>query len=271
MTKDDKNLSPALKQYLAIKEQFPDCIIFFRLGDFYEMFFEDALTASKILDLTLTGKDCGLEERAPMCGVPFHAYESYAQKLIERGFKIAICEQTDKIVNKLVQREVVRVITPGTVIDSSMLNERKNTYIMCIYKKNHTISYSYADISTGEIYVAEYHGDNYLNYLNDQIVRVIPAEIICNSEMYAASTELPCMQERQQYAFNQYYDWAFSSANSEKTILKQYNLNSLKGYDFSTEACICAVGGLLQYFNEPQKRDLRHRKENLQQKHGRRK
>lgn len=260
MTKDDENLSPALRQYLEIKRQYPDCIIFFRLGDFYEMFFEDAITASKILDLILTGKDCGLEERAPMCGVPFHAYESYAQKLIERGFKIAICEQTDKVVNKLIQREVVRVITPGTVIDSSMLNEKRNTYIMCIYKSKHTISYTYGDLSTGEINVAEYTGDNYLNYLNDQIVRIMPAEIICNGDMFAEAEKLPCMQDRQQVKFSQYYDWAFSQANSEKQILKQYRLNSLKGYDFATDACICAVGALLQYFVETQKRDLKHLK-----------
>ena len=134
--KNEVNQQPSamMRQYLATKEQYKDCILFYRLGDFYEMFYDDAIVASKELDLTLTGKDCGIEERAPMCGVPFHAYEGYAQKLLEKGYKVAICEQTDRFVDKVMQREVVRIITPGTVIDSSMLNEQCNTYIMCIQK-----------------------------------------------------------------------------------------------------------------------------------------
>ena len=140
MSKKPNQPSPMLRQYLAIKEQYPDCILFYRLGDFYEMFLEDAKICSKELDLTLTGKDCALEERVEMCGVPYHAYESYAQKLIEKGYKIAICEQTGKIVDKLVERAVIRIITPGTVIDSTMLNENSNTYMLCVYKNNNTIS-----------------------------------------------------------------------------------------------------------------------------------
>ena len=147
----DEKMSAGMKQYLGIKEQYKDCILFYRLGDFYEMFFEDAELVSKELDITLTGKDCGLEQRAPMCGVPHHAYEGYAQKLIERGYKIAICEQTDKIVDKVMQREVVRVITPGTVIDTSMLNDSSNTYFMCLFLKGSTLAYSYSDISTGDV------------------------------------------------------------------------------------------------------------------------
>ena len=180
MKKPNKKVSPMIEQYLQTKAQYPDCILFYRLGDFYEMFFEDAKLVSKELDLTLTGKDCGMEERAPMCGIPYHAYESYAQKLIEKGYKIAICEQTDNIVNKLVQRQVVRIITPGTVIDSSMLNENCNSYIMCIYYDKNAISYAYSDISTGEMYVGEYSGKNVVGYINDQIIRVMPTEIICN-------------------------------------------------------------------------------------------
>ena len=132
-TSDKKEKSPMMKQYELTKEEYKDCILFYRLGDFYEMFNEDAILASKILDLTLTGKDCGMDERAPMCGVPYHAYEPYAQKLIENGYKVAICEQTDTMVNGVMKREVVRIITPGTVIDSAMLDET-NSYIMCIYK-----------------------------------------------------------------------------------------------------------------------------------------
>ena len=259
MTKESK-LSPMMQQFLATKEQYKDCILFYRLGDFYEMFYEDAKIASRELDLTLTGKDCGVEERAPMCGVPHHAYEGYAQKLIEKGYKVAICEQTDKMVNKVMQREVVRIITPGTVIDSVMLNETTNTYMMCIYKSKNTISYAYADISTGEIYTGDYSGNNLAGYINDQIIRVTPAEIICNTEVIALQNEIPCLQTSNKFKLNEYYSWAFSNSNAEKTILKQYNLNSLKGFDFYKPQCVIAVGALLEYFKETQKRDLKHLK-----------
>ena len=147
---DIENLSPAMKQYFELKAKYKDCILFFRLGDFYEMFFDDAILVSKLLGLTLTGKNCGLEERAPMCGVPFHAYESYVAKLINAGYKVGICEQlTEPKANKLVERDVVRIITPGTVVDESMLDESVNTFVMCVYKNKDTISYAYADISTG--------------------------------------------------------------------------------------------------------------------------
>ena len=253
-------LSPMMTQYLSTKEQYKDCILFYRLGDFYEMFNEDAIVASKELDLTLTGKDCGTEERAPMCGIPHHAYESYAQKLIEKGYKVAICEQTDKIIDKVMQREVVRIITPGTVIDSVMLNESVNTYIMSVYKDKNTISYAYSDLSTGEICVAEYSGDNLSGYINDQIIRIMPSEIICNEESKHIENQIQCIQINSKYGFNQYYEWAFSKSNAEKIILSQYGLDSLKGFDFNNKNCLIAVGALLEYFKETQKRDLKHLK-----------
>ncbi len=253
-------LSPMMTQYLATKEQYKDCILFYRLGDFYEMFNEDAVICSKELDLTLTGKDCGVEERAPMCGIPHHAYEGYAQKLIEKGYKVAICEQTDKIVDKVMQREVVRIITPGTVIDTVMLNESINTYIMCVYKSSNTISYAYSDISTGELFVAEYSGKNLIGYLNDQIVRIMPSEIICNDEAKLLENQIPCVQLNDKYRFNSYYNWAFSKSNTEKIIKQQYNLDSFKGFDFDKSNCLIAVGALLEYFKETQKRELKHLK-----------
>lgn len=257
MSKKLNEPSPMIKQYLATKQEYPDCILFYRMGDFYEMFFEDAVTASRELDLTLTGKDCNMEERAPMCGVPFHAYEQYAQKLIEKGYKVAICEQTNEIVDKLVQRKVIRVITPGTVIDSSMLDNQSNTYIMCIYKSNNTISYVYSDLSTGEVCVGEHSGQDIEAYINDQIVRVMPAEIIVNSEVKQIEKKLPCI-EMNNFKLNQYYDWAFSPANAEKNIVRQYNLSSTKGQEFDSKNIIIAVGALLEYFNETQKRELSH-------------
>ena len=252
-------LSDMMQQYLQTKEQYKDCIIFYRLGDFYEMFFDDAKLVSKELDITLTGRDCGLEERAPMCGIPHHAYESYAQKLIERGYKIAICEQTDKIVNKLVQREVVRIITPGTVIDSSMLNETSNSYIMCIYLSGKSVGYAYSDMTTGEFCTANYSGDNILAYINDQITRVMPSEIICNDEMYKLIDNLPS-KKTSNIQFNQFYNWSFSYNNAKATILKQYSLHELKGYDFDKKECVISVGALLTYFEETQKRPLKHLK-----------
>ncbi len=259
-TNKSEKLSPMMVQYLATKEQYSDCILFYRLGDFYEMFYDDAVIASKELDLTLTGKDCGTSNRAPMCGIPYHAYESYAQKLIERGYKVAICEQMEEPGKKLVRRDVVRIITPGTVIDSSMLNESTNSYMMCIYKDKNTISYAYSDISTGELNVGEYTGKNFKNYINDQIVRVMPSEIICNSEMKEISDELPCVQSNDKFKFNIYYDWAFNYSDAQRAVLKQYNIESIKGFDFDSKYCVIAVGALLEYFLETQKRELKHLK-----------
>ena len=190
---DESKLSAGMKQYMEIKRQYPDCILFYRLGDFYEMFMEDAVVASKELEITLTGKDCGLEERAPMCGIPYHAYESYAQKLLENGDKVAICEQTDKMENKIMKREVVRVITPGTIIDSAMLTDAANSYFMCLYLNSGSLAYCYGDISTGEIYCEEYNGNNIPSFINDQIIRVTPAEIICNKSVKELENQLPCL------------------------------------------------------------------------------
>lgn len=254
---NNKKLSPVIKQFLSIKENNEDCIIFYRLGDFYELFLDDAVIGSRVLDLTLTGKDCGVGERAPMCGIPFHAYESYAQRLIERGYKVAICEQTDEVRNGLVQREIVRIITPGTVVESSMLNERKNSYIMCIYAEKNAVSYAYSDLSTGEIKVAEYTGNNIDEYINDQIVRIMPSEIICNKQMMELSKHLVCFM-RDGYRFQEYFDWAFNQNDAQEKILNQYNLKSLKGFDIDSKLCIAPIGALLTYFQETQKRDLKH-------------
>ncbi len=252
--------SPMMQSYLATKEEYKDCILFYRLGDFYEMFFEDAVVASRELDLTLTGKDCGTDERAPMCGVPHHAYEQYAQRLIEKGYKVAICEQTDKVVNKIVQREVVRVITPGTVIDSSMITDASNIYMMCIYMNGSTISYAYSDISTGETFLGIYEGKDPTTYINDQIIRVMPAEIICNEEVLKLKDNIPCLNTSNQFRLSPYYDWAFKYTNAEKVVLKQYHLDSISGFDFDNKSCIISLGALLQYFLETQKRELEHMK-----------
>ena len=152
MVIDRSKLTPMMKQYFETKDKYPDCILFFRLGDFYEMFFEDAIIASKVLEIALTGKACGLEERAPMCGVPFHAANSYISKLVESGYKVAIGEQMEdpSAAKGIVKREVIRVVTPGTVLEGNLLENKKNNYLMSLYKQNYDIGLSYVDISTGE-------------------------------------------------------------------------------------------------------------------------
>ena len=167
-----------MQQYLRIHDQYADCLLLFRLGDFYELFFEDAKTASRELELTLTGKDCGLEERAPMCGVPYHSVNTYIEKLIAKGYKVAICEQMEDpaLAKGLVERDVVRVITAGTVTDPSMLEDKSNNYLMCVYLDGKKAGIAYADVSTGEFFVMEPE----INMLRAQITRVNPMEVICN-------------------------------------------------------------------------------------------
>ena len=173
-------LSPMMKQYFEIKEKNKDSILFFRLGDFYEMFFDDAKLASRELDLTLTGRDCGQKERAPMCGVPFHSCESYIARLVQKGYKVAICEQTEDPAKAkgLVKRDIIRVITPGTVIESGMLDEGKNNFISSAFMANKKIGLSFCDISTGELFITEISGEDLQDQLQDQLISYNPRETI---------------------------------------------------------------------------------------------
>ena len=191
-------LSPMMQQYLRIHDAYPDCLLLFRLGDFYELFFEDAKTASRELELTLTGKDCGLEERAPMCGVPYHSVNTYIEKLINKGYKFSSCEQMEDpaLARGLVVRDVVRVITAGTVTDPSMLEDKANNYLLCVYIDGKKAGIAYADVSTGEFYVMEPE----LNILRAQIARVNPMEVICNDppELSAAAGDVLCLSGQPQ-------------------------------------------------------------------------
>lgn len=180
-------LSPMMEQYFEIKEQYKDCILFFRLGDFYEMFYEDAKIASKELELTLTGKNCGQEERAPMCGVPFHAADTYIARLVERGYKVAICEQTEDpaLAKGLVKRDVIRVVTPGTLTSGTMLKENENNYIASVYydEKAGELAVCYSDISTGELYLTDYHGSDVYQTLLNELVKIKAGEILFSEEL----------------------------------------------------------------------------------------
>lgn len=184
--------SPMMKHYLEIKEKYKDAIVFYRLGDFYEMFFEDAKTASRELEITLTGRDCGQEERAPMCGVPFHAAENYISKLIQKGYKVAICEQLEdpKTAKGIVKRDVIRVVTPGTVIETSMLDENKNNFIMAIFKKGLYFGIAVCDVSTGDFYATKIIENNNFSILLDEISKYNPAEIITNTMLFDSKDEL---------------------------------------------------------------------------------
>lgn len=179
------NLSPMMQQYMEIKDQHKGDLVFFRLGDFYEMFFDDAIIASKELELTLTGRDCGLNERAPMCGVPYHSSDAYIKRLLEKGYKIAICEQIEEpsSTTKLVKREVVRVITPGTVTDSNILDESKNNYICSIYVESKGFGISFADISTGEVFVSETVTSKAEVHIMNELAKFSPAEILYHERL----------------------------------------------------------------------------------------
>lgn len=253
--------SPMMQHYLDTKSKYKDCILFYRLGDFYEMFFDDAITTSRELELTLTGKDCGQEERAPMCGIPFHAAENYIAKLITKGYKVAICEQLEdpKQAKGIVKRDVIRVVTPGTVIETNLLEEKKNNYIMAIYKTGIFFGIAVCDISTGDFYGAEIKETNNFAKLLDEISRYSPAEIVVNNMMYASIDEINKIKER----FNLYISKVEESTFSEDTdrLLKEYEIiddaqNKIK--NLKNNISVLAINALLTYLNDTQKTRLDH-------------
>ncbi len=249
-------LSPMMQQYVATKEEHKDCILFYRLGDFYEMFFEDAILVSKELELTLTGKDCGLEERAPMCGVPYHAAENYINKLVSKGYKVAIGEQVEdpKLAKGLVKREVVRIVTPGTNINSQTLDEKKNNYIMSIVYFGDIYGISTADLSTGDFYVTEVDSQR---SLLDEINKFMPAEIICNNSFSVSGVDIDDIKSRLNIPVFSLDDWYFDDDTCKRTLLTHFKAQSLEGLgliDYS--AAIVSSGSLMSYFQETQKNAL---------------
>ena len=204
-------ISPMMQHYLQTKEKYKDAVLFYRLGDFYEFFYDDAIEMSRVLDLTLTGKDCGLDERAPMYGIPFHAADSYIEKLIKLGYKVAICEQLTQPTKgvKIVERDVIRVITSGTVVEENMLEEDKNNYIVCLYEKNDNIGIAYCELTKGEFCVAEIGGEDKISKLNDFLVSLSPCEIICNEESKKLEQQLYASKLGILPPFHEYFAWAF--------------------------------------------------------------
>ncbi len=241
-----------MQQYLRIHDQYADCLLLFRLGDFYELFFEDAKTASRELELTLTGKDCGLEERAPMCGVPYHSVNTYIEKLIAKGYKVAICEQMEDpaLAKGLVDRDVVRVITAGTVTDPAMLEDKANNYLMCVYLDGKKTGIAYADVSTGEFFVMEPEP----NLLRAQIVRVNPMEVICNDP-----PQLTALTGGEVRGLNGQPRIWFQRKNAEETICEHFHLSQLTSLGLNDrKEATCAAGALLRYLHETQKNSLEH-------------
>jgi len=253
--------SPMMQHYLDTKKDYKDSILFYRLGDFYEMFFDDAILASRELELTLTGKECGQEERAPMCGVPFHAAENYIARLISKGYKVAICEQMEdpKQAKGIVKREVIRVVTPGTVIESNLLDEKKNNYIMSVYKSGIYFGIAVCDVSTGDFRATQIKEINNFSAALDEISRYSPAEIVVNNLMYDTTEEIAKIRERFQIYISKQEDNKFS--NNVEELTSKYNVvdeseNKIEINDKTL--CICAINGLLTYILETQKTNLDH-------------
>ena len=253
--------SPMMQHYLDTKKDYKDSILFYRLGDFYEMFFDDAILASRELELTLTGKECGQEERAPMCGIPFHAAENYIARLISKGYKVAICEQMEdpKQAKGIVKREVIRVVTPGTVIESNLLDEKKNNYIMSVYKSGIYFGIAVCDVSTGDFRATQIKETNNFSAALDEISRYSPAEIVVNNLMYDTTEEIAKIRERFQIYISKQEDNKFS--NNVEELTSKYNVvdeseNKIEINDKTL--CICAINGLLTYILETQKTNLDH-------------
>ncbi len=249
-------VSPMMQHYLSTKKQYPDCILFYRLGDFYEMFFEDAKIVSEELELTLTGKACGLPERAPMCGVPFHALDSYLNRLVSRGYKVAICEQLEdpKNAKGIVKRDVTRVVTPGTNLDIQSIDEGVNNYLMAIVYVADHFGLSVADVTTGDFFVTEVDS---IGRLMDEISKFAPKEIICNSEFYMSGVRIDDLKTRLGIAVNSLDVRYFEERNAGEMILSHFKVKSLDGLGLMDyPAGVRAAGGVLSYLTETQKNDL---------------
>ena len=255
----DQQLSPMMQHYMEKKEEYKDCILFYRLGDFYEMFFDDAITASRELEITLTGRACGLEERAPMCGVPFHAAEMYIAKLISKGYKVAICEQLEdpKTAKGIVKRDVIRVVTPGTVIESNLLDEKKNNFIMSIVKKGLFFGIAVCDVSTGDFLATQITEENNFEKLLDEIARFMPAEIVANKMMYESEKEIARIKDRINVCISNVEEDSFSEETD--FLERMYTFKNETGSGLKDNLfAIAAINGLTSYLNATQKIKLDH-------------
>ena len=255
-----EQLSPMMRRYYDTKVQYSDAILMYRLGDFYEMFFDDAETASRELELTLTGRDCGLESRAPMCGVPYHAVDGYVSKLVSKGYKVAICDQIGAVPTsgkEIMDREVVRVITAGTVIDEGMVKEDRGNYLVSVFLSEKTIGFAWADITTGEFNLYEKQSDDVVAALENFFVTVGPSEIIANAEACSFNDKVPSLYSGKYPKMQAYYDWAYKYNNAYESLKLALNVATLDAFEVTDKkAAVAAAGALNEYLHETQKRAL---------------
>ncbi|KAB3534032.1 DNA mismatch repair protein MutS [Alkaliphilus pronyensis] len=257
-----KKLTPMMEQYFQIKEQYQDALLLFRLGDFYELFFQDAEIASRELEITLTGRDCGFEDRAPMCGVPHHSAEGYIDRLIAKGYKVAICEQVEEASKAvgIVKRDVVRIITPGTLIDTQLLDEKKNNYLMSVYGHKNGLGISYVDISTGELFTTNIINNDWIKDLKDEITKIQPKEVIYYIEDDVTFNDT-FLQLCNQFnvVINQQEEWSFEHEYASNILKEHFNVIGLDGLGFEVkDNGIISTGALINYLKETQKRFLGH-------------
>ena len=255
---DMSAVTPMMQHYIKTKEEYEDCILFYRLGDFYEMFFEDAETVSRELELTLTGKDCGLTERAPMCGVPFHAADNYINRLVEKGYKVAICEQMEdpRLAKGIVKREVIRVVTPGTNLYTQALDETKNNYIMSVAYISNRFGIAFADVTTGAFMVTEVEK---LRNLLDELYKFSPAELICNEAFCMSGVDLEELRNRLHLSVSALDNWYFDDDLCQRTLKDHFHVGTLEGLGLKDYDCATiAAGALLTYLLETQKNSLDH-------------
>ncbi len=251
-------LTPMMQQYMKTKEEYKDCILFYRLGDFYEMFFDDAKIVSKELELTLTGKSCGLQERAPMCGIPYHAVEGYLSRLVSKGYKVAICEQMEDpaLAKGLVKREVIRIVTPGTNLNVQALDETRNSYVMCIVCLDGRFGISFADVTTGDYFMTEADSPR---KLLDEVYKTAPREVVCNGALLMSGIPLDELKERLDIVLYPLESWYFDEELCTQQLLEHFKVKSLEGLGAADFGCgILAAGALLRYLTETQKTSLSH-------------
>ena len=225
-----------MQQYMSIKNKYKDAILFFRLGDFYEMFFDDAIVASRELEITLTQRDCGLKEKAPMCGVPHHVADTYVSRLVSKGYKVAICEQLEdpSIAKGIVKRDVIRVVTPGTITDSNVLEEKRNNYLVSIYLDDFGVGISYVDNSTGEMYTTEYSSslENNYRFIIDELGKILPSEILCNEFFMRSKKYMSIIRNRINPFFNSYENVKGIDESNKKNIIDLFDDKSLEVFYF---------------------------------------
>ncbi len=258
-----ESLTPMMKQYMAIKRQYEDCIVFYRLGDFYEMFFDDAITASRELEITLTQRDCGMNEKAPMCGVPHHVSEGYISRLVEKGYKVAICDQMEDPAEAkgIVKRDVTRIVTPGTITDQSILDEKTNNYLASLYLDDIGVGIAYVDNSTGEMYTTEFTGERYdsISFLLDELGKILPPEIICNNGISKDNKVIKILKNTINPYINIYQEEELDKRNWESIVLEHFNNSNLAELELNDKVfALIASGKLIEYLYATQKSSLEH-------------